>query len=230
MAIPLTMAGPQYHDDFDSTPKQGSTPTQDQPLDQPLEQVQPLSAHDTSSLPAKDHIWKARLNLRLFSICVDALLLVIVSLLASSSSDGTISIIFFGVITTLALIWNFADSIHLWTRRYRSFSPSVRIYLDLPLSILFAILSLTCGYFGPSDHAVPGSAPSTDESHLGRRALGCFGITKVLVHMILVFVAYYERTQAKSSTLQNNFERTEGDIPRDEEEGLLFSEDSVSNR
>jgi hypothetical protein len=98
MAIPLTMAGPQYHDDFDSTPKQDSTPTQDQPLDQPREHTQPLSAHDTSPIPAKDHIWTARLNLRLFSICVDALLLVIVSLLASSSSDGTTSIIFFGLL------------------------------------------------------------------------------------------------------------------------------------
>ncbi|KAI7768864.1 hypothetical protein LZL87_000411 [Fusarium oxysporum] len=223
------MAGPQYHDDFDSTPKQGSTPTQDQPLDQPQEQVQPLPGHDTSSLPAKDHIWKARLNLRLFSICVDALLLVIVSLLASSLSDGTISIIFFGVITTLALIWNFADSIHLWTRRYHSFGPSIRICIDLPLTVLFAILSLICGYFGPSDHAVSGSAPSTDESHLGRRALGCFGITKVLVQMILVFVAYYERTQAKSSTSRSNYARNGEDIPRDEEEGLLFSEDSVSD-
>ncbi|KAF5247445.1 hypothetical protein FANTH_6392 [Fusarium anthophilum] len=170
---------PQYHDDFDSTPKQGSTPTQDQPLDRPQEQAQPLSAHDTSSLPAKDHhIWKARLNLRLFSICVDALLLVIVSLLASSSNDGKISLIFFGVVTTLALIWNFADSIHLWTRRYHSFSPSTRICIDFPLAILFAILSLIYGYFGPSDRPVSGSAPSTDESHLGRRALGCFGITK----------------------------------------------------
>ncbi|KAF4959815.1 hypothetical protein FGADI_1318 [Fusarium gaditjirri] len=223
------MAGPQYHDDFDSAPKQGSTPTQDQPLDQPQEQVQPLSAHDTSSFPAKDHIWKARLNLRLFSICVDALLLVIVSFLASSSSDGTFSIIFFGVITTLALIWNFADSIHLWARRYHSFSPSVRICIDLPLTFLFAILSLICGYFGPPDHAVSGSAPSTDESHLGRRALGCFGITKVLVQMILVFVAYYEITQAKSSISRGNYVRNEGDIPRDEEEGLLFSEGSVSD-
>ncbi|KAI1026173.1 hypothetical protein LB504_011345 [Fusarium proliferatum] len=229
MAIPLTMAGPQYRDDFDSTPKQASTPTQDQPLDRSQE-VQPLSAHDTSSLPAKDHIQKARFNLRLFSICVDALLLVIVSLLASSSSDGTISIIFFGFFTTLALIWNFADSIHLWTRRYHSFSPSTRICIDLPLAVLFAILSLLCGYFGPPDRAVSGSAPSTDESHLGRRALGCFGITKALVQMILVFVAYYERTQAKPSTSRSDYARNEEDIPRDEEEGLLFSEDSVSNR
>ncbi|KAF5570785.1 hypothetical protein FPHYL_974 [Fusarium phyllophilum] len=184
------MAGPQYHDDFDSTPKQGSAPTQDQPLYPPREQVQPPSAHDTSSLPAKDHIWKARLNLRLFSICVDALLLVIVSLLASSSSDGTISIIFFGVVTTLALIWNFADSIHLWTRRYHSFSPSIRICIDLPLAVLFAILSLIDGYFGPSDHAVSGSAPSTDESHLGRRALGCFGITKAGLFAKFIFTPY----------------------------------------
>ncbi|EWG47923.1 hypothetical protein FVEG_16211 [Fusarium verticillioides 7600] len=230
MAIPLTMAGPQYHDDFDSTPKQGSTPTQDQPLDQPKEQIQPLSTHDTSSLPAKGHIWKARLNLRLFSICVDALLLVIVSLLASNSSDGTTSIIAFGVFTTLALIWNFADSVHLWTRRYHSFSPSIRIFVDLPLAVLFVILSLVYGYFGPSDHAVSGSAPSTDESHLGRRALGCFGITKALVQMILVFVAYYESTQANSPTSRSNCARNEEDIPRDEEEGLLFSEDSVSDR
>ncbi|KAI1036634.1 hypothetical protein LB503_003069 [Fusarium chuoi] len=203
------MAGPQYHDDFDSAPKQSSTPSQDQPLDRPREQAQPLSAHDTSSLPAKDYKLKARLNLRLFSICVDALLL---------------------VITTLALIWNFADSIHLWTRRYHSFSPSLRICIDLPLVVLFAILSLIYGYFGPSDHAASGSAPSTDESHLGRRALGCFGITKALVQMILVFVAYYETTQAKSSTSRSNYARSEEDIPRDEEEGLLFSEDSVSNR
>ncbi|KAI1047968.1 hypothetical protein LB506_002263 [Fusarium annulatum] len=229
MAIPLTMAGPQY-DDFDSAPKQSPTPSQDQPLDRPGEQVQPLSAHDTSSLPAKDHIQNARLNLRLFSICVDALLLIIISLLASSSSDGTISVIFFGVVATLALIWNFADSIHLWTRRYHSFSPSIRICIDLPLAVLFAILSLLSGYFGPADHPVSGSAPTTDESHLGRRALGCFGITKALVQLILVFVAYYERAQAKPSTSRSNHARNEGDIPRDEEEGLLFSEDSVSNR
>lgn len=113
MAIPLTMAGPQYHDDFDSTPKQASTPTQDQPLDRSQE-VQLLSAHDTSSLPAKDHMQKARFNLRLFSICVDALLLVIVSLLASSSSDGTISIIFFGLfVRTHLLSW----LSHLLTRK-----------------------------------------------------------------------------------------------------------------
>lgn len=114
MAIPLTMAGPQYHDGFDSTPKQGSTPTQDQPLDRPQEQLQPLSAHDTSSFPAKDYIWKARLNLRLFSICVDALLLVIVSLLASNSSDGTTSIIVFGVFVCTYL---FSWSCHLLTKK-----------------------------------------------------------------------------------------------------------------
>jgi hypothetical protein len=45
-----------------------------------------------------------------------------------------------------------------------------------------------------------------------------------LVHMILVSVAYYERTQAKSSTSRSNYERNEGDIAGDEEEGLLFSE------
>lgn len=113
MAIPFTMAGPQYHDDFDSAPKQSSTPSQDQPLDRPREQAQPLSAHDTSSLPAKDYKLKARLNLRLFSICVDALLLVIVSLLASSSSDGTISIIFFGLFVRTHL---FSWLSHLLTR------------------------------------------------------------------------------------------------------------------
>ncbi|KAF4446389.1 hypothetical protein F53441_9957 [Fusarium austroafricanum] len=202
------MVEPQYHDE-DANPKQNST-TQNQ--DQP----QSLTVQDATASPVKDRIWTVRLNLRLFSISVDAILLIIVCFLASGSDNDTTPIIFFGLLTTLALIWSFTDSIHLWARRDRSFSPSMRIYIDLMLSITFAILSLVCGYFGPSDHPTSG-APSKDEPHFGRRALGCFGITKVLIYILLAFVSYYERIQKSSSTPNNNYSRNEG-LARDEEE------------
>ena len=53
------------------------------------------------------------------------------------------------------------------------------MYFDLILSIAFIVSSVIGGYFGPTDHQISGSIPTKDESHLGRRTLGCFGIAKV---------------------------------------------------
>ncbi|CAJ0554079.1 Ff.00g125910.m01.CDS01 [Fusarium sp. VM40] len=168
------MAGPQYTDEVEST--KDSTPThQDEPLNQP----QPMTVQDKTDSSINDPLWTLKINVRVLSISIDTLLLIIICILAAGSTDDTAPVAIFGPVTTVALIWSFMDSVYLWTKRHRNFSPSTRMYFDLALSIAFTISSLLGGYFGPTDHNVSGSAPSKDESHLGRRALGCFGIAKV---------------------------------------------------
>ncbi|SPJ73290.1 uncharacterized protein FTOL_03020 [Fusarium torulosum] len=207
------MAGPQYHD-------------QDEPLNQP----QPMTVQDKTDSSINDPLWTAKINLRVLSISIDTLLLIIICILATGSSNDTAPVVFFGPLTTVALIWSLMDSAYLWTKRHRNFSPSTRMYFDLTLSAAFTISSLLGGYFGPPDHKVSGSAPSKDESHLGRRALGCFGIAKVFVHLMLVAVAYYERrTQGTLSTSQGDYSRSENDVSEDEER-LLSDEEQSSSR
>ncbi|KAM0336874.1 hypothetical protein ACHAPQ_003686 [Fusarium lateritium] len=218
------MAGPQHHDE-EST-KDSMPPHQDEALNQP----QPMTIQDGTSPSINDPLWAVKINLRVLSISIDTLLLIIVCILAAGSSNDTAPVVIFGPLTTVALIWSFVDSVYLWTKRHRNFSPSTRMYSDLALSAAFMISSLLGGYFGPTDHRVSGSAPSKDESHLGRRALGCFGIAKVFVHLILVAVAYYERrTQEILSTSQGGYSRYEVDLSRDEEESLLFNEEQSSS-
>ncbi|KAF4998495.1 hypothetical protein FGRMN_3114 [Fusarium graminum] len=196
-----------------------------------VEDEEPMRVKDKDSSNTDDPIWTIKLNLRVLSISIDTLLLIIICILAAGSSNDTVPIVLFGPLTTIALAWSFMDSVYLWTRRHRNFSPSTRMYLDLLLSAVFMISSLAGGYFGPTDHQVSGSAPSKDESHLGRRALGCFGIAKVFVHLLLVAVAYYEkRTEAGLSKSQDGCSRNEVDLSRDEEERLLFDEESSSDR
>ncbi|KAM0346122.1 hypothetical protein ACHAPU_005892 [Fusarium lateritium] len=190
-----------------------------------------MTVEDKDNSYADDPLWTVKLNLRVLSISLDTLLLIIICVLAVGSSNDAAPIILFGPLTTISLIWSFMDSVYLWTRRRRNFSPSTRMYFDLLLSAVFTISSLVGGYFGPTDHQVSGSTPSKDESHLGRRALGCFGIAKVFVHLLLVAVAYYERrTQVMSSKHQGGCSRNEIDLSRDEEEGLLFDQESSSDR
>ncbi|KAG5655871.1 hypothetical protein KAF25_000791 [Fusarium avenaceum] len=220
------MAGPQYTDEVEST--KDSTPThQDEPLNQP----QPMTVQDKTDSSINDPLWTVKINLRVLSISIDTLLLIIISVLAAGSTNDTAPVAIFGPVTTVALIWSFMDSVYLWTKRHRNFSPSTRMYFDLALSAAFTISSLLGGYFGPTDHNVSGSAPSKDESHLGRRALGCFGIAKVFVHLMMVAVAYYERrTQETTSTSQGDYRRSENNVSGDEEERLLFDEEQSSSR
>jgi hypothetical protein len=115
------------------------------------------------------------------------------------------------------------------------------MYFDLILSIAFIIPSAIGGYFGPVDHQVSDSTPTKDESHLGRRTLGCFGIAKVYVsylsahlprywypvssfiHILLAAISYYE---GKAQT-----SHSKAVVPsQDEEERLLFDVESVSHR
>ncbi|KAF5669828.1 dityrosine transporter [Fusarium heterosporum] len=224
--VTLQVEDEEYHDQVE--PTKDSTPThQDQPLNQP----QPMTVEDKDNSYTDDPIWTIKLNLRVLSISIDTLLLIIICILAAGSGNDTAPIVLFGPLTAVALVWSSMDSVYLWMRRHRNFSPSTRMYFDLFLSAIFMISSLAVGYFGPTDHQVSGSAPSKDESHLGRRALGCFGIAKVFVHLLLVAVAYYERrTEAVLSKSQDGCNRNEIDLSRDEEERLLFNEESSSDR
>ncbi|KAM0554206.1 hypothetical protein ACHAPJ_007008 [Fusarium lateritium] len=190
--------------------------------EQSLVQPQPLTSQDGTSSSVKGPLWTAKLNLRLLSISISTLLLIIVFSLLFGSSNDAAPIIMFGPITAIAFAWSFMDSMYLWTGNRYSFKPSLRMCMDLILSLAFFSSSLLGGYFGPADHPASGSAPTKDESHLGRRALGCFGIAQVFVHVLLVVIAYYEwKTQTDKPT---------GSEFRDEEERLLVDEEPTSNR
>ncbi|KAJ4249427.1 hypothetical protein NW762_012281 [Fusarium torreyae] len=192
--------------------------------EQSLAQPQPLTSQDraSSSSSVRGPLWTAKLNLRLLSISISTLLLIIVFSLLFGSSNDAAPIIMFGPITGIAFAWSFMDSMYLWTGSRYSFKPSLRMCMDLILSLAFLSSSLLGGYFGPADHPASGSAPTRDESHLGRRALGCFGLAQVFVHVLLVAIAYYERKIQADKSTDSEF--------RDEEERLLVDEEATSNR
>ncbi|KAH7189059.1 uncharacterized protein B0J16DRAFT_338716 [Fusarium flagelliforme] len=204
------MAGLEYRDSFETALKQDDQP-------------QPVMTQDRASSAVRGPLWTVKLNIRLLSISIDALLLIIVPVLAAGSSHDITPVIAFGPLLVVTLIWSFIVIVQLWTTIHQSLNPSIHMYFDLILSIAFIISSVIGGYFGPVDHQVSDSTPTKDESHLGRRTLGCFGIAKVFIHILLAAISYYER---KTQTSQSK-----AIVPsQDEEERLLFDEESVSHR
>ncbi|EXK76626.1 hypothetical protein FOQG_18639 [Fusarium oxysporum f. sp. raphani 54005] len=229
------MAGPQYH----HITKQGSQPYPTQTeQNQPLFQPQALIAPERAEPSIKGPLWMAKLNLRLLSMSIDTILLIIVFALAAGSRNNTAAIILFGPLAAIAFAWSFADLLYIWTERRCSSHYSTRLYIDAILSFAFVASSAFGGYFGPADHPATGSAPSKDESHLGTRALGCFGIAEVFVHMLSVAIAYHERKSQANEPLPfspltsrgDTTRRSEENTFRDEEEGLLVDQEPSSDR
>ena len=79
----LTMAGLEYRDSFETALKQDDQP-------------QPLMTQDRASSAVRGPLWTVKLNIRLLSISIDALLLIIVSVLAAGSSHDITPVIAFG--------------------------------------------------------------------------------------------------------------------------------------
>lgn len=77
------MAGPEYRDGLETTLKQDHQP-------------QPLMNQDRTSSAVRGPLWTVKLNIRLLSISIDALLLIIVSVLAAGSSHDITPVIAFG--------------------------------------------------------------------------------------------------------------------------------------
>lgn len=79
----LAMVGLEYRDSFETALKQDDQP-------------QPLMTQDRASSAARGPLWTVKLNIRLLSISIDALLLIIASLLAAGSSHDITPVIAFG--------------------------------------------------------------------------------------------------------------------------------------
>ncbi|KAJ4315016.1 hypothetical protein N0V84_008586 [Fusarium piperis] len=196
----------------------------------------------TSARFSSGPLWAAKLNLRLLSISFDAVLLITVLSLIAGSSDDVTSIILFGPLTCMAFAWSFMDAVYLCTRSRRGHEPITRIKFDLVLCLAFVTASSLIGYLGTTDHAVPTLDQTTDEPHLATRALFCFGIAEVFVHLLLLGIAHQEwkasanESQTSSPTSiddplpastwtvpspTSGPGRREIAVRRDEEEGLL---------
>lgn len=66
----------EYYDSFDTASKQDDQP-------------QPLMTRDRDASAVRGPLWTVKLNIRLLSVSIDALLLIIVSVLAAGSNDKT---------------------------------------------------------------------------------------------------------------------------------------------
>ncbi|KAF5017757.1 hypothetical protein F66182_10285 [Fusarium sp. NRRL 66182] len=189
------MAGPRYHHIKEQDSQASSTEIEQ--VQSLVVQPQPLTAPESATSPTKGPIWIAKVNLRFLSNSINIILFIIVFALFVGPSDDQTPMLIFGPLVAVAFAWNIVDLLHLLAQRRCIFQPSTLLYTDLLLSSAFVVSSCLGGYFGTAHHPASGSAPSKDEPHLAGRALGCFGIAEVVVHVLLAAIAYFERkTQA----------------------------------
>lgn len=107
----LMMAGLECRDSFETALKQDDQP-------------QPLMTQDRTSSAVRGPLWTFKLNIRLLSISIDALLLIIVSVLAAGSSHDITPVIAFGPLVSRS------QCVYAFTYLYFS---SARYHSDMEL-------------------------------------------------------------------------------------------------